>query len=61
MNKAELINAAAEKTGLSKKDTEAAITAAIDCQYSSYYFQQYGKSQHGKYHPLGVRQRFYKS
>ena len=30
MNKAELINAAAEKTGLSKKDTEAAITAAID-------------------------------
>ena len=30
MNKAELINAAAEKTGLSKKDTEAAITAAIE-------------------------------
>ena len=29
MNKAELINAAAEKAGLSKKDTEAAITAAI--------------------------------
>ena len=26
MNKAELINAAAEKAGLSKKDTEAAIT-----------------------------------
>ena len=30
MNKAELINAVAEKAGLSKKDSEAAITAAID-------------------------------
>ena len=30
MNKAELINAVAEKTGLSKKDTEAVITASID-------------------------------
>lgn len=30
MNKAELINAAAEKANLSKKDTEAAINAAID-------------------------------
>ena len=30
MNKAELINAAAEKAGLSKKDTESAINAAID-------------------------------
>ena len=30
MNKAELINAAAEKAGLSKKDTECAINAAID-------------------------------
>lgn len=30
MNKAELITAAAEKAGLSKKDTEAAIAAAID-------------------------------
>ena len=30
MNKAELINAAAEKSGLSKKDTEAAINAALD-------------------------------
>ena len=30
MNKAELINAAAEKAGLSKKDTETAINAAID-------------------------------
>ena len=30
MNKAELINAAAEKTGLSKKDTEAVITAALE-------------------------------
>lgn len=30
MNKAELINAAAEKAGLSKKDTEAVISAAID-------------------------------
>lgn len=30
MNKAELINAAAEKAGLSKKDTEAAINAAIE-------------------------------
>jgi len=30
MNKAELINAAAEKTGLSKKDTEAAVSAAIE-------------------------------
>ncbi len=29
MNKAELINATAEKSGLSKKDTEAAINAAI--------------------------------
>ena len=29
MNKTELIAAAAEKAGLSKKDTEAAITAAI--------------------------------
>lgn len=27
MNKAELINAAAERAGLSKKDTEAAVTA----------------------------------
>ncbi len=30
MNKAELINAAAEKAGLSKKDTESVISAAID-------------------------------
>ena len=30
INKAELINAAAEKAGLSKKDTEAAVNAAID-------------------------------
>ena len=30
MNKAELINAVADKAGLSKKDTEAAINAAID-------------------------------
>ena len=30
MNKAELINAVAEKTGLSKKDTEAAISGAIE-------------------------------
>jgi len=30
MNKAELINAVAEKAGLSKKDSEAAVTAAID-------------------------------
>ena len=30
MNKAELINAAAEKTGLSKKDSEATITAALE-------------------------------
>ena len=29
MNKAELINAAAEKAGLPKKDTEAAVTAVI--------------------------------
>lgn len=30
MNKTELINAVAEKTGLSKKDTEAAVTGMID-------------------------------
>ena len=30
MNKAELIAITAEKTGMSKKDTEAVITAAID-------------------------------
>ena len=30
MNKTELIAAVAEKTGLSKKDTEAAITAALN-------------------------------
>ncbi|WP_251448525.1 HU family DNA-binding protein [Vermiculatibacterium agrestimuris] len=30
MNKAELINAAAEKAGLSKKDTEAAVNATIE-------------------------------
>ena len=30
MNRAELINAAAEKAGLSKKDTETAINAAIE-------------------------------
>ena len=30
MNKAELIATTAEKTGLSKKDTEAAITAALE-------------------------------
>ena len=30
MNKAELIAAAAEKAGLSKKDTEMAVNAAID-------------------------------
>jgi len=29
MNKAELINATAEKSGLSKKDSEAAVNAAI--------------------------------
>ena len=30
MNKAELISAAAEQAGLSKKDTEAAVNAAIE-------------------------------
>ena len=30
MNKTELITAVAEKTGLSKKDTEAAVTGMID-------------------------------
>jgi len=30
MNKAELINAAAERAGLSKKDTEAVLNAVID-------------------------------
>ena len=30
MNKAELINAVAEKAGLSKKDTETAVNAVID-------------------------------
>lgn len=30
MNKADLINAVAEKTGLSKKDTEAAVAATFD-------------------------------
>ena len=30
MNKTELINAMAEKAGLSKKDAEAALTAAVD-------------------------------
>ena len=30
MNKAELINAAAEKAGLSKKNTEKAVAAALD-------------------------------
>ena len=30
MNKAELIAAVAEKTGLSKKDTEAVVSAAIE-------------------------------
>ncbi len=30
MNKAELINAVAEKAGLSKKDTELAVSAVID-------------------------------
>lgn len=30
MNKAELINAVAEQAGLSKKDTEAAIAAALE-------------------------------
>ena len=30
MNKAELINAVAEKAALSKKDAEAAVTAALD-------------------------------
>ena len=30
MNKAELIAAVAEKTGMSKKDTEAVITAALN-------------------------------
>lgn len=30
MNKAELITAVAEKTGLSKKDSEKAVNAAID-------------------------------
>ena len=30
MNKAELINAATEKSGLSKKDTEIAVNAAIE-------------------------------
>ena len=30
MNKAELIATVAEKTGLSKKDTESVITAALD-------------------------------
>ena len=35
MNKTELIAAAAEKTGMSKKDTEAVVTAAIDAIVAS--------------------------
>ena len=35
MNKAELIAAAAEQAGLSKKDTEAAVNAAIDAIIAS--------------------------
>ena len=35
MNKTELIAAAAEQTGMSKKDTEAVITAAIDAIVAS--------------------------
>ena len=30
MNKAELVNAAAEKAGLSKKDTESVLNAALE-------------------------------
>lgn len=30
MNKADLINAVAEKTGLSKKDSESAVAAVVD-------------------------------
>ena len=30
MNKADLINAVAEKTGLSKKDTEAVVSASLE-------------------------------
>ncbi|MGM9619464.1 MAG: HU family DNA-binding protein [Oscillospiraceae bacterium] len=30
MNKAELISAVAEKTGMSKKDTESVVSAALD-------------------------------
>jgi len=35
MNKTELIAAAAEQTGMSKKDTEAVVTAAIDAIVAS--------------------------
>ena len=35
MNKSELINAVAEKAALSKKDSEAAVTAALDAIYAA--------------------------
>ncbi len=35
MNKTELINAVAEKTGLSKKDSDAAIAAVVDAVTAS--------------------------
>ena len=37
MNKTELIAAAAEKAGLSKKDTEAVITATLATTRSSWW------------------------
>ena len=37
MNKTELINAVAEKAVLSKKDSEAAVTAALDVIRSAWW------------------------
>ena len=53
MNKAELIAAAAEKTGRSKKDTEATITAALDVKTAT--FRTPGNAPFAMYKSLGVK------
>ena len=55
MNKQELISAAAEKTGFSKKDTEATVTAVLETIISA--LEDNGKVQLVGFGSFEVRER----
>ena len=55
MNKQELISAAAEKTGFSKKDTEATVTAVLETIISA--LEDHEKAQLGCFGSFEVKER----